>query len=150
MKLPPRHRQPDIWRAAYAAAMVSTIDCVAGSIPGDVEHRFGVALRSAPILARDAFRIADAAVEAYEAELDRLASMAGGGRVVSQTKIQGDRTMTISERFGRNAVEVRHDIEGTSIRHVVVYRSGHEHEFSFLDLLARGDVPCSGEGEVCR
>lgn len=65
-------------------------------------------------------------------------------------KIQGDRTRTIPERFGSDAVEVRHDIEGTSIRHVVVYRSGHEHEFSFLDLLARGDVPCSGEGEVCR
>jgi hypothetical protein len=56
----PRHRHPEIWRAAYGAAFAN---CAHDKAHLDWATRY-------------AWRIADAAVKAYEAELDRIANEA--------------------------------------------------------------------------
>ena len=64
----PRQRHPEIWTAAYGAAFV---DYVRTELSNG--QMFARSIDGAKRSASTCFDIADAAVEAYEDELDRLA-----------------------------------------------------------------------------
>ena len=63
-----RQRHPEIWTAAYGAAFASHVSAELND-----GHSFARSVAEAQRAVSTCFDIADAAVEAYEDELDRIA-----------------------------------------------------------------------------